>query len=152
MGHRKDKETVEIEIPSKSIRVKNAMCQNGHSLMDDEHRIDGYPSVTALVKTKDSKGLIHLDPVYGSYKNVPEIEIPEGECVELFCPTCGVSLTEGGQICDECLAPMFTIHLPHGGVIDVCTRNGCQFHNLKFTDSKEMGQKLMEDHFFDSIF
>jgi len=151
MGH-KNRDTVEIEIPSKTLRVKHASCRHGHNLMDEEHLINGYPSVTVIVKLKDKTGMIHLDPVYGSYRNVPEIDIPEGECVELFCPECGISLTEGEQVCDECMAPMFTIHLGHGGVIEVCTRNGCQGHNLKFTDSEEMGKKLLEDHFFDSMF
>lgn len=147
----KKKEVVEIEIPSKAIRVKDATCMNKHSLMDPEHLIDGFPSVTVLAKYGDQEGLIHLDPVYGSFQNVWEIEVPDRECVELFCPHCGVSLSEHGQICDECLAPMFAVYLPHGGMIEACLRNGCRYHTLKFTDSEEMGRKLVEENYFNDL-
>jgi len=148
----KKKEVVEIEIPTKSIRIKYAMCGNGHSLMDDEHLIHGDPSISVLAKFNDQEGLIYLDPVYGSFQNMWEITVPQGECVELFCPTCHVSLSEHGQICDECLAPMFAIYLPHGGMIEACTRNGCHHHLLKFTDSDEIGKQLLEEHYFDDMF
>jgi hypothetical protein len=147
----KKKEIVEIEIPSKTLRIKHAMCPNGHSLMDDEHLINGYSSVTVRAKYGDKEGLIYLDPIYGSFTNVYEIVVPEGECVELYCPTCGVSLSEHGQICDECLAPMFAIYLPHGGMIDACLRVGCHHHTLRFTDSEEIGKKLVDEDYFNDV-
>lgn len=148
MQKKKKKETVEIEVPSKAIRVKHATCPNGCNLMDTEHLINGYPSVTVFAKTKEQEGLIYLDPVYGSYKNLPQIEIPQGTCADLYCPDCGVSLVQD-EICEQCGAKMFAIYLPHGGVIEVCTRNGCQSHNLKFTDSEEIGKKLFDDDLYD---
>lgn len=147
----KTKEVVEIEIPSKTLRVKHAMCPNKHSLMSPEHQINGYASITVLAKYGDQQGLIHLDPVYGSFTNIYEIEVPEGECVELFCPTCGVSLSEHGQICDECQAPMFAIYLPQGGMIDACLRVGCHHHVLRFTDSEEIAKKLLSDDILNDI-
>lgn len=150
--HSKKKEIVEIEIPSKTIRVKHAMCRNGHSLMDKHKLINGSPAITVLAKYSEQEGLIHLDPVYGSFQNLWEITVPEGECVELYCPTCKVSLSDHGQICDECLAPTFAIYLPNGGMVEACLRNGCHFHTLKFTDSDEIGKKLLEDHYFDDMF
>ena len=145
----KKKEIVEIEVPSKAIRVKHATCPRGCNLMDTEHLINGYPSVTVYAKTGDKEGLIYLDPIYGSYKNLPEIEIKEGECADLYCPVCKISLVHEKETCSKCGAPMFAIYLPHGGVIEVCTRNGCQSHNLKFTDSEEMGKKLFDDKLYD---
>lgn len=150
--HTKKKEIVELEIPTKSIRIRHAMCINGHSLMDEVATINGYPSVTVLAKYQDKEGLIHLDPVYGSFQNLWEITVPKDECVELFCPHCQVTLAEHGQICDECLAPMFAIYLPHGGLVEACLRNGCHHHALKFTDSEEIGKKLLEEHYFDDMF
>ena len=148
----KKKEIVELEIPSRTIRIKKAMCEHGHSLMDPDHLIDGNASIAVLAKYENQEGLIYLDPVYGSFKNVWEIDVPEGECVELFCPRCHVSLSEHGQICDECLAPMFAVYLPHGGMVAACLRNGCHYHTLKFTDSEEIGKKLLEEHYFDDMF
>ncbi|MDZ7315096.1 MAG: hypothetical protein ONA69_07305 [candidate division KSB1 bacterium] len=147
----KKKEIVEIEIPSKSLRVRHAMCPNKHNLMDEEHLINGYPSITVLARYGDKEGLIHLDPVYGSFTNIYEIDLPEGECVELFCPTCRVSLSEHGQICDECLAPMFAIYLPHGGMIDACLRVGCHHHMLRFTDSEEIAKRLLDEDAFEHM-
>ena len=149
---RKEKEVVEIEVPTKTIRIKHAMCVNGHSLMDAEHLINDNPSISVLAKYGDEEGLIFLDPVYGSFQNMWEITVPNDECVELFCPECKVSLSEHGQICDECLAPLFAIYLPNGGMVEACQRNGCHFHSLKFTDSEELGKKLLEEHYFDNMF
>lgn len=150
--HNKKKEIVELEIPTRAIRIKNAMCVNGHSLMDETNLINGHPSITVLAKYADQEGLIHLDPVYGSFQNVWEITVPRDECVELFCPHCKVSLSEHGQICDECLAPMFALYLPHGGMVEACLRNGCHHHTLKFTDSEEIAKILLKDHYFDDMF
>ena len=115
---KKQKETLEIELPSKAIRIQNAGCPNGHSLMNAEHTINGYASVSVLVKYKDQEGLIYLDPVYGSFKNVFEIEVDEGGVVEFFCPQCRVSLNDEDQRCQMCSASMFALHLPNGGIVE----------------------------------
>jgi hypothetical protein len=140
------KETVEIQIPSKAIRVQNASCANGHSLMDHEHKINGYPSITVLIKHNSTEGLIHLDPIYGSYKNLAEIKVPKDSVVEFFCPLCKASLTDEAQTCNVCSAPMFALHLPFGGIIEGCLRNGCQFHSLKFVNGEELVKRLYDDH------
>jgi len=147
----KEKEIIEIEIPSKGIRVQHATCPNGHSLMDPDHKINRYPSITVKAKYKDLEGMIHLDPVYGSFKTVSEIKVPEGEEVEFFCPQCGVTLTFDDIKCEECGASMFGVYLPRGGRVEACLRNGCQFHNLKMVDGKELLEKLDEYHTLDSF-
>ena len=144
------KETVELQIPSKAVRVQNASCPNGHSLMDHEHKINGYASITVYVKYKKKEGVIHLDPVYGSYKNLPEIEVAKNAIVEFYCPVCKASLTDAGQVCSVCSAPMFALHLPFGGIIEGCLRNGCQFHSLKFVNGEELVKRLYDDHTLDA--
>jgi len=144
------RESIEIEIPSKAIRIQHASCPNGHSLMDYEHKINGYPSVKVLAKYKDREGLIYLDPVYGSFKNLFEIKVPKGEVVEFFCPECHVSLTDKNQVCSACSAPMFAMHLPHGGIVEGCLREGCHFHNLRLIDSEQLLKRLYEEHTLDS--
>ncbi len=147
---KRKKEIVEIEIPSKALRIQHAACPKGHSLMDEEHKIHGYPSVTVIVKYKNQEGLIHLDPVYGSFKNVVEIKVPAGEVVEFFCPHCRTSLTDTNQSCSVCSAPMFEMRLPHGGIVEGCLRNGCHFHNLKLVTGEELVQRLYESQTLDS--
>ncbi len=149
MVHR-EKEKITIEIPSKSLRIQHAMCPNRHNLMDTDHLINGYASITVKVKYKDVVGMIHLDPVYGSFKNVSEIDIPDGETVEFFCPTCGTTLILDHVVCDECGSNMCGVYLPHGGRVEACARNGCQNHNLKLTDGKDLLDKLDEYHTLDA--
>ena len=147
---KKKKETVEIELPSKAIRIQHAACPNGHSLMNSEHKINGYDSVSVLVKYKGQQGLIYLDPVYGSFKNVIEIKVDEGGMVEFFCPHCRISLADEHQTCIICAAQMLALHLPHGGIIEGCLRNGCQFHNLKLVSGDELVKRLYESHSLDA--
>lgn len=146
----KKKEIVAIEIPSKALRIQHASCPNGHSLMDHEHKINGYSSVTVVVNYKNQTGQIHLDPIFGSFKNVSEINVPEGEIVDFLCPICKESLTDKGQHCNMCSAPMFAMHLPQGGIVEGCLRNGCQFHNLKLVSGDELVRRLYESHTLDA--
>jgi hypothetical protein len=147
---KRKKEVVEIELPSKAIRIQHASCPNGHSLMDNDHLINGYASVTVLVKSKGHQGLVHLDPIYGSFKNVFEVKVEEGGIVEFFCPHCRTSLIDEHQMCSICSAPMFSLHLPHGGIIEGCLRNGCQFHTLKLVSGDELVKRLYESHSLDA--
>ncbi|HNW60293.1 MAG TPA: hypothetical protein PKI62_11500 [bacterium] len=146
----KNKDIVELEVPSKVLRIQNASCPNGHSLMDESHLISGYPSVTVLARYDDEMGQVHLDPIYGSFKNISQINVPEGELVEFLCPVCQVSLQDAGQRCTVCSAPMFAMQLPKGGIVEGCLRNGCQFHNLKLVSSDELVQRLYESHSLDA--
>ena len=146
----KKREVVELQIPSKAIRIQHAMCSRGHSLMNEKHTINGYASVTVKVKFQDKEGLIHLDPIYGSFKNIYEVDIPEKAVVQVFCPECGVSLEDVGQTCHSCSAPMFALLLPHGGIIEGCMRNGCQFHFLKLADADELLDRLNQNHILDA--
>lgn len=146
----KSKDIIELQVPSKVLRIQTASCPNGHSLMDENHLINGYASVTVLAKYHDEIGQIHLDPIYGSFKNISQITIPEGELVEFLCPTCQVSLQDADQHCSICSAPMFVMHLPKGGIVEGCLRNGCQFHNLKLVSSEELVSRLYESHTLDA--
>jgi hypothetical protein len=130
-----EKEQIVIEVPTKTLHVEHAACPNGHSLMDPTLPIHGYPSIKTIIQYGNSKGFIHLDPIYGSFHNVLEIDLPEGVLVDLFCPTCQVSLKENGpRTCDWCFAPMFVLFLPNGGLLEGCLRAGCHQHKLKLVD------------------
>lgn len=119
--------------------------------MDSEHKINGYESIAVLGRFQGKEGMLYLDPVYGSYTNISELEIPEGEILHFSCPVCSVSLSAAGHICDECSAPLFMLSLPHGGAVEACLRNGCHYHNLILAEADELIQKLDEDHTLDSF-
>lgn len=144
------KEKIEVTVPSKAIRIQHAHCPRGCSLMDDEVKIDGYPSVTVKTKYQNREGLIHLDPVYGSFHNISELDLKPKDVVEFFCPHCGVSLTDEGQTCNVCSSPMFALHLPYGGIIEGCLKNGCMEHSLKLVHGEELLNRLFEDQTLDA--
>ena len=83
------------------------------------------------------RGNIHLDPVYGSFHNLFDVDIPEGVVVEMFCPTCGVSLRVEHEKCDFCFSPMFALYLPNGGILEGCLKSGCHEHKLVLVDVHE---------------
>ena len=141
----RNREIVNVEIPSKALRIQHAMCPNGHSLMCTDNLINGYASVCVKVQHKESEGLIYLDPVYGSFRNVTEMNVADDELVEFFCPTCHVSLTSSHQVCQKCGAPMFELSLPRGGTVSGCLRNGCHFHLLKLADGIKLLSSLNDD-------
>jgi hypothetical protein len=138
-------EKIEVTIPAARLVVGHAHCPNGHLLMAPDRPIGGYPSILVKAKYGDSEGNLYLDPRYGSFEHESEIEIPEGTVAGFFCPECGETLREKDVICNSCSAPMFVMHLPHGGRIEGCTRCGCFSHRLEVVDMDEQLLRLFEE-------
>lgn len=109
------------------VEVSCARCN--HSLMDDEHIIDGHPSIRVTVSFGHKHGWLALSSLYGSYKVVSEYAIPKDEIAQLFCPHCHAELI-GGGLCSECGAPMVPMIVRGGGVVQICSRRGCRGHML----------------------
>lgn len=131
-------EKIIVEIPTQAIHVEHAACPNGHSLMDPSVEINGYPSVKVILQYGSVRGIVHLDPVYGSFHNIFDIQIPEGVLVDMFCPTCNVNMKEtDGRVCDWCFSPLFLLYLPKGGLLEGCLKVGCHQHKLKLVDMNE---------------
>lgn len=147
----KEKVDIEIEVPSKEIHVEHVYCPNGHSLIDVKKKIHGHPAIKVSVKYKGQEGMLYLDPVYGSYDNVFEgIKVPKKEVVEIFCPECKVSLTEEGEKCHLCSAPLFIFNLPQGGIVEGCLRHGCVYHKMKIVGAEEQVSRLFENDTLES--
>jgi hypothetical protein len=106
--------------------------------MDPSLPISGYPSIKVVLQYGDIKGNVHLDPVYGSFHNIFDVELPEGIVVEMFCPTCGTSMKiDEDRVCDWCFSPLFSLYLPNGGLLEGCLKVGCHQHKLKLVDVDE---------------
>jgi len=129
-----EKEKIVIEIPRQTLHVAHAQCPRGHSLMDPAVPISGFPSIKVVIQYGSIRGNIHLDPVYGSFHNLFDVDIPEGVVVDMFCPTCGLSLKVEGDKCDFCFSPMFALYLPNGGLLEGCLKGGCHQHKLVLVD------------------
>jgi hypothetical protein len=139
-----------VSIPSRTIRLEHVACPGGCDLVDPRVRIDDSPSVTVTAEWKDQKGAIHLDPRYGSYENRYSFEIPDGAVVRLLCPHCGRDLTDPGETCQQCSAPMFVLHLPRRGLLEGCLRKGCPGHWLKIVDLDEQFLRMFNEGIQDS--
>jgi len=128
-------EKIVLEVPTKTLHVEHAACPDGHSLMDPSVPINGYPSVKVILQYGDIKGVVHLDPIYGSFHNIFDIDIPEEVVVNMFCPTCGVDMKiDDNRVCDWCFSPLFLLYLPKGGILEGCLKVGCHQHKLKLVD------------------
>ena len=136
---------VEILVPKGKLLVRNARCPNGCNLMDSEHLIHDHASIHVKVKFGGQAGALRLDPLFGSYENLSEVNIPAGGVIEIACPRCGVSLTDPDQICGQCSAPMFILHLPKGGFIEACQRNGCPNHKLQIVTGEQAMQRAFDE-------
>ncbi|MFH1144756.1 MAG: hypothetical protein V1774_09460 [Candidatus Eisenbacteria bacterium] len=136
---------VEIMVTQGSLVVRHARCPNGCNLMDPEHLIHDHASIVVKATLGEQSGHIRLDPHYGSFENLSEIDVAHGEVVEFACPHCGASLQDPGRRCAQCSAPMFVLHLPKGGFIEVCQRNGCPNHRLQIVTGEQAMQRAFDE-------
>ncbi|MCF7884953.1 MAG: hypothetical protein K9M80_00520 [Candidatus Marinimicrobia bacterium] len=130
----------------KVVDVQHAYCPKGCNLMSDKVKIGGLDSILVDLEYNDERGKVYLDPEYGSFNHKFEIEVPEGEVVELFCPHCGVSLTEEGEKCNTCSSPVFHLDLPDQGTLIGCLKKGCFDHKLKVVSFDSMHLQLDNDY------
>lgn len=143
-------EPIELSIPSKSIHIGHARCPQGCDLMDPKTPINGFPSIMVEVAWGDHFGLLHMDPVYGSYNNISQVNMPLGEIAAFACPHCGASLQSDHDSCSICSAPMFALQLPKGGIVVGCLRNGCKNHALRLISGEELMKGLFETRIMDN--
>jgi hypothetical protein len=139
------KERIIIDVTTQKLHVEHARCLNGHTLMDPEVHIGGFPSIKVILQYGNLKGLVHLDPVYGSFHNLSDVDIPEGVVVDMLCPICSTSMQAENDYCEFCYSPMFALHLPKGGYIEGCLKNGCHQHKLRLVDIDEQLKSLHGD-------
>ncbi len=117
----------------KSVFPVEIICSRcAHSLMDPTFLIDDYPSVRVTIYFERMHGWLRLSSVYGSYNIESEYEIPMDAVVNIFCPHCHTEL-KGNIPCPECHAPMVSMVVRGGGVVQICSRRGCKGHMLDVT-------------------
>jgi len=114
------------------IQAKCPACNK--SLMDDQNPVDNLESIKLLVKIGRKIGNLYLSQIYGSYnKRFENVDNIQGVIIECSCPHCHVPFPMYYQC--ECEAPVIGLGLKVGGVIKVCSRNGCKKHWLEFEDA-----------------
>jgi len=114
--------------------VKCPYCSQ--SLMDYSKLIRGKPSIKLYVKTAVNEGILNLCSLYGCYERESEIDLVEGEIVNILCPYCYRNL-KCKTVCDICGAPIFCIKLETGGKLHICSRVSCKKRNVLWEDIYE---------------
>jgi hypothetical protein len=85
--------------------------------------------VVVTISFNQKHGWLALSSLYGSYKTKSKHEIPDGVIVHIFCPYCNSELI-GANECAECGAPMVPMIVRGGGMVQICSRQGCRGHML----------------------
>lgn len=128
-----------------SLHVKCPLC--GKSLMDEEFLLNNKPSVKVNIQTESDRGVLHLCSIYGCTLKHIGIEVNEGEIVDMYCPHCNKELTVSDE-CMDCGAPMVSFVIRAGGVVRVCSRNGCPGHHIVFRDVRDEMSKFYYEYGF----
>ncbi len=128
-----------------SLKVKCHEC--GKSLMDHEKLVDHETSIKLHIKIGKNKGTINLSSIYGSYNYICDIEIPDSQIAEFYCPHCQAQIIEEDK-CKICDAPMIPLTIDMGGVVSICSRSGCKNHTIEFEDLSVALKKLYQEHGF----
>ncbi len=109
----------------RSFPVEVSCPRCNHSLMDPGFPVDGHPSVRCSVAFDGGHGWVRLSSVYGSSSLAAENDAPAGTMARFFCPHCHAQLA-GMSICPACEAPMVPMMVRGGGILQICSRRGCE--------------------------
>lgn len=125
--------------PQGNMQIRRATCPKGHSLIDNEVRINGMPTIKLNFRHEAKQGVLMRDPVYGMDRNNYSVTVPESAELTISCPTCGSSLMQHGRLCPRCGAETYAIVEPSDGEIEACSRRSCSWQQWRSID--EAGQK-----------
>jgi len=116
-------------------QIKKAACPKRHSLMDNEYKIDGLPSLKVKVVSNAKEGIIHLDPVYGKHRNHYNPGFNVDKNTKFLCPECNISLIQEGKTCPKCGAPVITLEITGQGLYEVCSAENSNWEKWDYVDS-----------------
>jgi len=100
-----------------------------HSLMDANSFVDDLPAVRLSLSAGGRHGRVWLSSLYGSPSVAVEWDVPAGAVADFHCPHCHGSL-RGASPCPDCGAPMVPMLVRPAGVMQFCSRRGCQYRRL----------------------
>lgn len=119
---------------SKQMLLLEACCPNCGALLTEGQRVH----LDAYCRDTNQDGEIRLSAIFGDYATETDLKIPDGAVVDFRCPICDVSLMLQ-MPCKLCGAPMASLNVKGGGVLEFCSRAGCRGHALGgFGDVDEM--------------
>ena len=120
--------------PYGTLQIKNAVCSKRHSLMDDEIKIDGKPSIKMKIVQDNNEGFVNLDPIYGKNRDKYNIEFKSTNHIQISCPKCNISVIDKEAKCPECNGTVFSFEVPPRGIFEGCINPKCDWQRWKFVD------------------
>ncbi len=116
-------------------QIKKALCPKRHSLMDNDFKIDGLPSIKVKVVSNGNEGIIHLDPVYGKHKNDYNLNFKVDKKTKFLCPECDTSLVLEEKSCPKCNSPILKFEISGQGFYEVCSSENSNWEKWEFVDA-----------------
>jgi signal transduction histidine kinase len=116
------------------LQIKNAVCSKRHSLVDDEIKIDGMPTIKLKITSDDNEGFFNIDPIYGKNRNQYSIKLQAAIKVQLSCPKCNVSLVEKDALCPKCKSIVYSFEVPPQGMFEGCVNPDCDWQQWSSID------------------
>lgn len=125
----------EIKEIKKVVVIKECFCPNGHNLIDKKASFNGNSGILIKAKKKNGQeGLIALSPIYGDKTRVAlNIELENGEILELLCPHCNVALPTYSKChCGGDLKAMFLVPKEDfTNCVGICNKVDCPNAEIK---------------------
>lgn len=115
---------MQADADSRAFPVDVSCPRCNRSLMDGNVAIDGRASIRVSVCYDRQHGWLRLSSLYGSTRAASQPEIPPGRLTRFFCPHCHAELA-GPTTCPTCESPMVPMLVRGGGILQVCSRRGC---------------------------
>ena len=116
-------------------QIKKASCTKRHSLIDNDFKIDGFPSLKVKVVSHSKEGIVHLDPVYGKHRNYYNLGFNLDKDTKFVCPDCDTSLVQPDKSCPKCGALVLAFEINGQGVYEVCSSENSNWEKWDFVDS-----------------
>lgn len=116
-------------------QIKKAACPKRHSLIDNEFKIDGLPSLKVKVRSGAKEGIVHLDPVYGKHHNQFDVDFEIKKDTEFLCPECSSSILIENKSCPKCGSPVLGFDISGQGIYEVCSSSNTDWEKWDFVDS-----------------
>ncbi len=120
--------------PYGTLQIKNAVCSKRHSLMDEEFKIDGKPSVKLKIVSNGKSGFVNLDPIYGKNRHNYKVEIKSLEQVQISCPKCNISVNDKEASCPKCKGAVYSFEVPPQGMFQGCINPKCDWQRWASVD------------------
>ena len=116
-------------------QIKKAACPKRHSLIDNEFKIDGMPSLKVKVISDGKEGIIHIDPIYGKHRNQYKLDFKVDKHTKFVCPECNTSIVKHNAECPKCDSPILSFDVAGQGFYEVCSSENSNWEKWDFVDN-----------------